>query len=402
MNSADFDIPFSSQSTEDWKNRVTKELKGKSFSDFLEWRSVDGFKIDSWQDSTDNAPIDLPPLKSPWKLVHPVYNEDAVTANAEALNALMNGAESIWFDKGFLGAAEILAHKDIDTSVAPVFTRSSSIFDVFQEFLKNDVEPDLTQADKNGLINGLRLRERGASIVQEVAYSISQGISLLNSGAKNENIYFNTGIGTSYLAEIAKTRALRLLWSNVLRVSGDTEENPRLIGINLSIDYPQADEYNNILRATTSALSGILGGVEFMMIEPWNRQWSDELQFSSRISRNIQNLIRDEGRLEKNLNAADGSYFLDQLTQQIAKEAWVKVRQIEDAGGFIQHVKAGGLKKELTDSRKQLLDSLKTGESSILGVNKYEPAGFEPELVVTKSSYEHLPNFIHLPSELQQ
>jgi len=80
----------------------------------------------------------------------------------------------------------------------------------------------------------------------------------------------------------------------------------------------------------------------------------------------------------------------------------VKVRQIEDAGGFIQHVRAGGLKKELTDSRKQLLDSLKTGESSILGVNKYEPAGFEPELVVTKSSYEHLPNFIHLPSELQQ
>lgn len=399
MKTSPLDIPFLPQSTSEWKARVEKELKGKSYAEFLEWDSSEGFQIEAWQDASDHQKISLPPLRNPWKILHPVYEEEAKDASKEALNALMNGAEAIWINKGFKGAAALLATKDIDQSIAPVFIRSVNINDVFKPLLKSGTDIAVEMPEGNVLINGLRMRERGASVIEEIALSVSQGIALLNSGTSPEDIHISTGLGTSYLTEIAKTRALRLLWSGVLRTLRLPVSNPTLIGINLRIDYSNSNEYSNILRATSSAQSGVIGGVTYMMIEPWNRGWQSDYNFSSRISRNIQNLLREEGRLDKNLNPSDGSYFIDNLTSNIAHQAWSIVQNIEAEGGFESFTKSGNLKALLEKSRYKLIENFQSGEKVVLGVNKYPPANPVKIVVPNRSSYLHLPDHVHLPSQ---
>ncbi|NQV52515.1 MAG: hypothetical protein HQ500_04995 [Flavobacteriales bacterium] len=393
-------LPFISDSTESWKARVDKELKGKSFEDHLIWESSEGFEMEAWQNSLPSPLANIPPLQGPWKIIEPIYATDAQTANGLALDALMHGAEGIWYYKGFLGAAAEVACKGIDTKIAPVFIRDGNCIDPYRQLLKLG-EKSSASLDATSLLNGKRLRERGAGVVDEVAFLLAQAIETGNSVGFEAPMLFHSGVGNAFLTEIAKLRALRWLWSSVLANEGKTAQSPLILASNLSIAYAQNDEHTNILRATSSAMSSILGGAQMVMTEPWNKSWKENDTFSRRISRNTQTLLKEEGRLDKNLNQADGSYFIEHLTTIIATEAWKKVQGIEAAGGFTAYALKGTLRSDLETSAQEIRNAYLNGDRVILGVNMFLPDEVKKEAKTEQSAYQLLPEVLSLPYEVQ-
>lgn len=393
-------LPFISDSTESWKARVEKELKGKSFEDHLIWKSSEGFEIEAWQNTLPSPLASLPPLESPWKILEPIYATDAQTANSLALDALMHGAEGIWFYKSFMGAAAEVAGKVVDTKVAPVFVRGGNCIDPFRNLLKHGENQSIPEG-VTLLLSGKRLRERGAGVVDEVAFLITQAIEIGNNAGFETPMLFHTGVGNAFLTEIGKLRALRWLWSSVLANEGKPLQSPSILASNLSITYAQNDEHTNILRATSAAMSSVLGGAQMVMTEPWNKGWKEDDAFSRRISRNIQTLLKEEGRLDKNLNQADGSYFIEHLTTVIATQAWKKVQHIEQAGGFTAYALAGTLRSYLEASGEHIRNSFLHGDRVLLGVNKFLPNEVKKEAEAKSSAYKLLPDVLSLPYEVQ-
>ena len=393
-------LPFPSFSSEVWKQRVERELKGKSYDDFLIWNSLDGFNMEAWSNSLPDSLPAVQPLSEPWKIVEPVYEEDARQANRHALEALMAGAEAIWFDKGYLGAAAEVACRNIDREIAPVFIDEGNYVDPYRHLLKT-AETDDSPREGAWLINGVRLRERGANLIQEAAVMLAQAIELGDRQGYEVPILFKSGIGNGFLSEIAKLRALRWIWSGVLKQRGLTPANPTLLAVNLSNTYAINDEHSNILRATSSAMSAVIGGAQFIMVEPWNKHWKENDPFSARISRNIQTLLKEEGRMDKNLNPADGSYFIENLTATIAEKVWEQVTEIQRAGGFTAYARSRKLKEALADSRKKSAEAYTSGSNVLLGVNKYPPAEPKQEHNADTTCYALLPDYLFIPAELQ-
>ena len=232
-----------------------------------------------------------------------------------------------------------------------------------------------------------RLRERGANVIDEIALLLTQAIEFGSKTNFDSQPIFITGIGNAFLTEISKLRALRWLWQSILVSEGKTAVNASILAKNLTITYAQNDEHTNILRATSSAMSAVIGGASYVMIEPWDRKWKEQNTFSSRISRNIQNLLKEEARLDKNLNPADGSYLIENLTLEIAKLAWERVQEIEKAGGFTVFAKSGQLNDMLRKSRIDQLGDYESNSSVLLGLNKFPGSPMKPEQEFKNSPY---------------
>lgn len=381
-----------------WRTRVERELKGKSYDDHLVWNSLEGFKIESWQESSSGTTVAPPPLKESWKIVEPIYDNDAQDANKRALDALMNGAEAVWFHKSFKGAAAAVASQGIDTSIAPVFIQGGNCIDPYRALLKGTDEGPHTS--DNVELNGLRLRERGANIIEEAAYMLAMALEYCEENGFDQPIFFHTGIGEAFLTEIAKLRALRTLWAGIMKNEGKEAFSPQIIATNLSITYARNDEHSNLLRATSSAMSAVIGGASFVKIQPWDIKWKDPSSFSQRISRNIQTLLKEEGRFDKNLNPADGSYLIENLTALLLEKIWLKVQDILQSGGFSEYARTGILKESIEKQRDQLRSEYAEEKRVLLGVTKYPPSTPVQETQPEASKYALLPDELHLPSTI--
>ena len=395
------EFPFEKIGHADWRAQVDKELKGKSYEDFLVWKSIEGFDMESWQDQLPEVVPTLIHCKEPWKAIEYINEKSATEANTKALATLMAGAEGIWFEKSFRGAAAEVAIRNIDQDFAPVFIKHETLLDYFRPTLKDGTLPISTDGETL-LIRGERLRERGATVIQEVALLLAQGIEALAKSETQPTILFSTGLGSSYLTELSKIRAFRWLWSSVLTADGYDAANPQLLATNLTNEYSKTDEYSNVLRATSAGLAGAIGGATYVMMKPWDHHFSEPSDFSSRITRNIQTLMKDEARIDKNLNPSDGSFFIENLTSKIAELAWAEVQRIEELGGFSTYTLSKQLLSDLDDSRNEKLEAYMKDESILLGSNKYPPISPESEPIISASEYSYLPDVISLSHSLSK
>jgi methylmalonyl-CoA mutase len=130
----------------------------------------------------------------------------------------------------------------------------------------------------------------------------------------------------------------------------------------------QKDPYTNILRLTTSNISAILGGCDSLVAS----QFTDgQVEFATRIAKNIQLMLKHEAHLNKVANPAGGSYFIEQLSTEISKKAWIYFKELEQSGGFAENIKSGKIQKDIRTSAKAKLRSFQTEENILIGVNKY-------------------------------
>lgn len=231
-------------------------------------------------------------------------------------------------------------------------------------------------------INASNFTNAGSDIVQELAFALSMGNDymtyLTGRGAKADEaaskIRFSFGIGSNYFFEIARLRAARLLWSVIAGAY-----NPERTGsVRMEIHCVTGrwnktvyDPYMNLLRTQTEAMSAALGGTDSLTVEPFDTIFREPDEFSERIARNQQLLLREESFFDKVADPAGGSYYIEKLTSLIADCSWKLFLVVQDMGGFISALKNGFIQKELKKSADQKKENISMRKEILLGTNQY-------------------------------
>jgi len=231
-------------------------------------------------------------------------------------------------------------------------------------------------------INGQYFRDCGSSIVQELAFSLAAGNEYI-TGLKGKQlsvddiagrIKFNFATGSDYFPEIAKLRAARLLWAKIIQAYDPSDLSVSKMHIHSVItswNQTVYDPHVNILRAATSAMSAIIGGTGSLTVPPFDAAYKDPDDFSDRIARNIQLLLKEESFLDKVTDASAGSYYIENLTHKIAQEAWEEFLRIEKTGGYIAALKTGYIQDSIAKAAGMKNDNITKRKHTLLGTNQY-------------------------------
>ena len=247
-------------------------------------------------------------------------------------------------------------------------------------------------------VTALTLNNAGAYIYQELGYALAWGNEYMNqltaaglpAALVAKKIKFNFGISSNYFLEIAKFRAARMLWANIV-ASYDSEDRcaakMRVHAETSTFNLTLFDAHVNLLRTQTEAMSAALGGVDSMTVTPFDKTYDAPNEFSERMARNQQLLLKEESHFDKVIDPAAGSYYIENLTVSIAKQAWELFLAVEEAGGFYAAVKAGTVQAAVNESNKTRHKAVAQRREVLLGTNQFpnfnEKAGDKKPLEAT-------------------
>ena len=231
-------------------------------------------------------------------------------------------------------------------------------------------------------LNGQYLHNASATITQELAFTLASGNEYLNSfsekGIKLETILpklqFTFSLGSSYFMEIAKIRAARMLWANIVNQYDLKNEELCKIhihGVTSNWNKSVFDPYVNLLRSTTEAMSGAISGLDSMSILPFDNTYKSSDEISRRIARNQQILLKEESYLDKIVDPSAGSYYIENLTDSIASASWELFLKIEEQGGFIKAIENNFIYNEIEKSYEEKSKEIAIRKINILGTNQY-------------------------------
>ncbi len=230
-------------------------------------------------------------------------------------------------------------------------------------------------------ISGLPYNSSGASAVQELAYVMSTAVEYITQLLKRDvsidtiakNTRFTLSIGSNYFMEIAKLRAARVMWSNILESYGAAEELKKMTihGRTSTFNQTIYDPYVNMLRTTTEAFSAVVGGVDSLHTNTFDESFKVPDQFSRRIARNTQIILSEESHLNQVIDPAGGSFYVEWLTNEIAKKAWKEFQEIEKKGGMLTALKEGYPQNEIEKVVGSRNKDIRKRKSVIVGINNY-------------------------------
>lgn len=379
----------------------------------------------------DGVEIETP---ADWQFCEVIDRADPSDANKAAKQAVENGADSLWFtiqidpDEGMLGGDISGTHVQnlddlktlldgIDLEKAGVVFNSGAgsagLLGLMKAYLRNSngelfsclydpftymahhgrlpVPEDKMNSiigqmvDENGFhtlgADGAFYHNCGATIIQELGIALSIGSEFLarvpdskmEEAAKK--FWMHLSAGSLYFPEIAKFRAARLLWTRILDAYGLDPTLPLTIHASTSLwNKAIADPHNNMLRSTTEATSAAVGGANRITVHPYDVHLDKTDEFSHRIARNVSHILDEEAHLSAVENPGDGSYYVEVLTDEIAKKAWEFFQLIEKQGGFQKALEGKIIQGEVGRSRKAKEQALATRELVMTGVNHYPDA----------------------------
>ena len=230
-------------------------------------------------------------------------------------------------------------------------------------------------------VNSLSLNNAGAYIYQELGYALAWGAEYMNilteagidATEAARRIKFNMGVSENYFMEIAKFRAARLLWAQIVKQYGVADEACQMHVCAITSEYNQTlfDSYVNLLRSQTETMSAALANVDSIVVTPFDKPYEQPTEFAERIARNQQLLLKEEAHFDKLVDVAGGSYTIEHLTDAIAKEGWKLFLAVEEAGGFLSEALKGNITTAVNASNdKRHADAAKRKEF-ILGTNQF-------------------------------
>ena len=236
-------------------------------------------------------------------------------------------------------------------------------------------------------VNSVILNNSGAYCAQELAYALAWGAEYMTmmteAGVPNylaaREIRFNMGIGGNYFMEIAKFRAGRLLWAKIVEAYKApifTHALKEAAKMNVCAETSRFnmtifDAYVNLLRTQTETMSAALAGVDEIVVSPFDVTYERPTEFAERIARNQQLLLKEEAHFDKVVDPAAGSYYLENLTNSIAAEAWKQFLAIQEQGGFFQMVKEGKVQEAVAANLKARLADVAKRKEVLLGSNQF-------------------------------
>ncbi len=232
-------------------------------------------------------------------------------------------------------------------------------------------------------ISGYHMQEAGASSDLELAYTLANGLEYIKTGlATGMNIdtfaprlSFFWGIGMNHFMEIAKMRAGRMLWAKIIKQFNP--KNPKSMSLRAHCQtsgwsLTEQDPFNNVARTTIEASAAILGGTQSLHTNALDEAIALPTDFSARIARNTQLFLQEETKLSKTVDPWAGSYFVEKLTDDLAKRAWILLEEVEALGGMTKAIEAGIPKIRIEEAAAKKQARIDSGHDVIVGVNQYK------------------------------
>ncbi len=408
------------------KKLVWKTNEGFKVKPFYRREDLKGLK------TTEGLPGEFPYLRgtkknNSWLVRQDIQVEDAKEANAKALDILMKGVDALCFSLKAkdLSAAYIETLLDgicaecveLNFSTCQGHTvelakllvayyrkkgydmtklQGSVNYDPMNKMLKKGKDVSDFVATAKELIevlrvlpfykcisvNALTLNNAGAYISQELGYALAWGNEYLGRLTEAglpvdevaKKIKFNFGISSNYFMEIAKFRAARMLWANIVKEYNPACDCACKMAVHAetsTFNLTLFDAHVNLLRTQTEAMSAALGGVDSMTVTPFDKAYETPDEFSERIARNQQLLLKEESHFDKVVDPAAGSYYIENLTVAIAQQAWSIFLKVEEEGGFLDAVKAGRIQNDINESGKARHIAVSKRKEVLLGTNQF-------------------------------
>ncbi|MGV3492120.1 MAG: methylmalonyl-CoA mutase [Devosia sp.] len=238
-------------------------------------------------------------------------------------------------------------------------------------------------------ISGYHMHEAGATAVQELAYTIADGVEYVRAAQARgldidsfaPRLSFFFGIGMNFFLEVAKLRAARTLWQKFMAELGAKDARSLVLRTHCQtsgVSLTEQDPHNNIVRTTIEALAAVLGGTQSLHTNSFDEAIALPTEFSARIARNTQLILQHESRVTDVVDPLGGSYYIEALTADLVERASALISQVESAGGMTAAVQAGTPKLEIEKAAALRQARVDRGEDVIVGVNRYRLENEEP------------------------
>ena len=359
---------FEPISKADWLAKLEKDLKGKSLES-LTWSIGKGVEVAPFYTKEDRTKIDLPNDKprNDWEIGEDLYLDDIYTGNTVVMKALMAGVEAPRLVMDFVPSVDALTIMTAGVEFDYISTHyklskghvefleeliklldgqetsfGSVEYDPFEATHNLDTASSLLYIAKETLPNYkvITLKcdyQSTENIVDELSTLLTQATTLFTylqgrgHTVKEINKYLQleVPIGTSYFVNIAKIRAIKLLWLNLLNAYDLTNEEAPIIHAVTAIEPQMTDQHTNMIRTTTQAMAAVISGADRITVTPANAFDHQPTSFTQRIARNVQYLLRYESHLDQVVDVAKGSYYIENLTMKLAQAAWEKFQTNE-------------------------------------------------------------------------
>lgn len=368
-------------------------------------------------------------LDNEWLVRQDIKVTDAAEANAKALDILNKGVTSLGLNisKRILSAETLeTLLKDIDITAVEInlstcISRTVDLAELFVAYVKkhqidgasvrgaieyNPFKRELMKGvvDEKRydaleqlytisetipnmrlyIVDASMLSNAGAGIVKELGYALAWGAEILDQMVERghpvetvaRRIKFHFGISSNYFMEIAKFRAARWLWAEIIGAHGDQYKDDAAKicqhAITSQWNLTLYDAYVNLLRTQTETMSAAIAGVDSITVLPFNVAYEESTDFSERIARNQQLLLSEESHFDKVVDPAAGSYYIETLTNVIAEYAWQLFGEISASeGGFETFVTSGALQRDLAETNKQRHEAVAKRRETLLGTNEF-------------------------------
>ena len=400
---------FNPISTKQWKQKIQFELNGADYNEILIWNSPEDIKVKPFYHKDEfEKKLNINTKATEFKICQNIFVHDLEKSNTRALESINRGAESIRFtiENENTDVKKLLKNLPLDTIIiyfnlafisidfvkkidaiakqenATIFCNLDPIGQLAKEgnwFVTKEKDNFETlnaiSVATNSIsfisINSSLYQNAGANMVQQIAYSLAQANEYLNRVSSiNKPIVFEVSVGTNYFFEIAKLRALRLLFNLI------AEEYNHNFDCHLLVSPTKRNktiyDYNvNMLRTTTECMSAIIGGADAIANLPYDALYHKDNEFGDRIARNQLLILKNESYFDKVNNPADGSYYIENITHQLAEKALTLFKDIEANGGFLKQLNEGIIKRKIQENADKEQELFDNGKEILLGTNKY-------------------------------
>jgi methylmalonyl-CoA mutase len=440
----------------EWELKAKKDLRETPLES-LNWHTYEGIDIKPYYAKedianlpfTDQKPGQFPYVRgrktsdNSWQNIQEIKvsdnGRDAINKAADALTRGANGIHFVIQQHDTFDIAYLADTIDLNqNSIGYTLTEQPQVFlhRLFSELKSRQISPanlqgflnfdpitvknNLTAEESKAIIeildltkdspafygitvNGTNFSSIGATLTQEVAYTLGAAVEYINNlteaGASIDavlgNMQLHMASGTNYFFEIAKLRALRLLWAAVVEAYQAKPELAASLRIHSSTSswyQTTLDPYVNMLRTTTEAMSAVNAGCDSLTVTPFDNTYKASDEFSERIARNVSIILKEEAYLDKAIDPAAGSYYLESLTDELAHKAWRLFKDVEERGGFAAAYKSGFILGSITEISRQKFRNVATGREVLVGTNKYpnpkEVIHYDPEELIQSQTFD--------------
>ncbi len=401
---------FPPVSTKEWKQKIQFELKGADYNDTLIWNSPEDIKVKPFYDKEDvKEVLSVATKASEFKICQNIFVHDLNKSIERALDSLNRGAESICFTIEDENVDVIKLLEKLPLGDTPIFFHLSFISTDFVQQLETIAKakkatifcnfdpigqlakegnwfstPEKSNFDALNIlakqtkslslisIKSSLYQNTGANIVQQIAYSLAHANEYFNriEITSPQTMVLEISVGTNYFFEIAKLKAIRLLFNTIAK-EYNSNWSCHLLVTPTKRNKTLYDYNVNMLRTTTECMSAIIGGANTIANLPYDALYHKDNEFGDRIARNQLLILKNESYFDKVNNPADGSYYIESLTQQLADKALSLFKDIETNGGFLKQLNEGIIKRKIQESADKEQDLFDTGKEILLGTNKH-------------------------------